>query len=83
MSEKFHYVYVLSSIGSPDRRYVGLTDDLIERLARHNRGGVTHTCKFAPWQIETAIAFRDRMKAAAFEKYLKSGSGREFSRRHF
>jgi hypothetical protein len=30
----------------------------------------------------TYTAFDDREKAAAFEKYLKSGSGREFSRRH-
>lgn len=83
MSEKFHYVYVLIGIGSADRHYVGLTDDLAERLARHNRGEVRHSRKFIPWRIETAIAFRDRSKAAAFEKYLKSGSGRAFSRRHF
>jgi putative endonuclease len=83
MSERFHYVYLLVSVPFPDRHYIGLTDDLDDRLARHNRGAVAHTAKFVPWRIETAIAFRDREKAAAFEKYLKSGSGREFSRRHF
>jgi hypothetical protein len=42
-----------------------------------------HTSKFKPWTIETAVAFRDQAKAVAFEHYLKSGSGREFARRHF
>jgi len=79
----FHYVYILKSQNSPDRHYIGLTDDLKERLAKHNSGAVSHTSKFAPWNIETAIAFTDKSKAAAFERYLKSGSGREFSRRHF
>jgi hypothetical protein len=32
---------------------------------------VAHTAKFRPWRIKTAIAFRDRAKAAAFEIYLK------------
>ena len=79
----FHYVYLLTSELDPDRHYVGLTDNLETRLAAHNSGKVTHTSKYKPWRIEATIAFRDRPKAAAFEKYLKSGSGREFARRHF
>ena len=34
-------------------------------------------------QIETAIAFRSKEKASAFEKYLKSHSGRAFAKKHF
>ncbi len=79
----FHYVYILKSQKAPDRHYVGLTDDLKERLKKHNSGAVAHTSKFAPWIIETVIAFTDKSKATAFERYLKTGSGREFSRRHF
>jgi len=52
-------------------------------VAKHNRGEVGHTAKFMPWRIETAVAFLSRDKAAAFELYLKSGSGRAFARRHF
>lgn len=78
----FHYVYILVSRSAPERHYVGLTENLEARLACHNSGQVSHTSKFTPWRIETAIAFRDRIKAAAFERYLKSGSGREFARRH-
>jgi len=79
----FHYVYIIVSELHADRHYVGLTDNLETRLAAHNSGKVIHTSKHRPWRFETTIAFRDRSKAAAFEKYLKSGSGREFARRHF
>ena len=79
----FHYVDILVSESDSDRHYVGLTDDLENRLASHNSGKVAHTSKHKPWRFETTIAFRDRSKAAAFERYLKSGSGREFARRHF
>ncbi len=79
----FHYVYMLQSVVNPERFYVGLTDDLHERLAKHNAGEVGHTTKFKPWAIKTAIAFRDRERAAEFERYLKTGSGRVFARKHF
>ena len=60
-----------------------MTEDLKARLAVHNAGGSPHTSKFKPWTIETAIAFTSREKAAAFEAYLKTGSGHEFRYRHF
>jgi predicted GIY-YIG superfamily endonuclease len=60
-----------------------MTSDLTQRLAAHNSDKVSHTSKFKPWTIETAVAFRDEKKAVSFERYLKSGSGREFARRHF
>ena len=78
-----HHVYILASEQHPDRHYVGSTSDLDARLAAHNAGKVHHTAKHAPWRIETATAFRNKEKATAFERYLKSGSGREFTRRHF
>jgi predicted GIY-YIG superfamily endonuclease len=77
----FHYVYILESVANRDHFYVGLTDDLHERLRKDNAGEVAHTSKFKPWAVKTAIAFRDRERAAAFERYLKSGSGRAFARK--
>jgi predicted GIY-YIG superfamily endonuclease len=65
----------------PERFYVGLTEDLKRRLARHNAGEVPHTSKFRPWRIKTAIAFTDQQAAAAFEKYLKTASGRAFAKK--
>jgi len=73
----FHYVYILES-SSGDHFYTGLTEDLAARLQRHNAGGVPHTAKHRPWRIKTAISFRIRERAAAFESYLKSSSGRAF-----
>lgn len=79
----FHYVYILVSLSFPDRHYTGITTDLKARLKKHNNGACQHTSKYRPWLIETAVSFRCREKAAAFEAYLKTGSGREFARRHF
>ena len=80
---RFHYVYILESVTNPEHFYVGLAEDLHARLHKHNAGEVPHTSKFKPWTIKTAIAFRDRERASAFERYLKSGSGRAFARKHF
>jgi predicted GIY-YIG superfamily endonuclease len=79
----FTYVYVLLSEKDASRRYTGLTSDLEARLKSHNQGNNPHTSRYRPWQIETAISFRSREKAIAFEKYLKSHSGRAFASKHF
>jgi putative endonuclease len=75
----FHYVYILQSLISPERHYTGCTEDLKIRLKKHNNGEVPHTSKHKPWQIKTAIAFRDQDRAIAFERYLKTASGRAFA----
>ena len=83
MDGQFWYVYMLQSTDPPGHWYVGMTEDLADRLAAHNSRKVPHTSKFAPWQIETAVAFRDKTKAVAIERYLKSQSGRAFAKKHF
>lgn len=83
LDPQFYYVYILVSESDKDRHYSGFTTDLNARLKKHNNGEVSHTSKFRPWLIETAVRFRSKNKAHAFESYLKSGSGREFARRHF
>jgi putative endonuclease len=79
----FFYVYILVSRGDKTIHYTGVTSDVEQRLREHNRGSCSHTAANRPWRIEIAIAFKSESKARAFEKYLKSGSGREFARRHF
>jgi len=79
----FYHVYVLVSEIDDKIHYSGVTTDLRSRLAEHNRGKCSHTSKHKPWKIETAVAFRSEAKARCFERYLKTGSGREFARRHF
>ena len=75
------YVYILRSLADPDRHYVGTTIDLKARLTAHNAGAVSHTSKFIPWRIKTYLAFDDEAQAWAFEKYLKTASGRAFARK--
>ena len=78
---EFSYVYILKSQQLPECYYVGLTRDLHDRLRRHNAGEVPHTSQHRPWQIKTAIAFTDPDRAAHFERYLKSPSGRAFAKK--
>ena len=77
-----HYVYLLRSETHPDQTYVGSTRDLRGRLADHNPGKSTHTKKFMPWCLISYVAFAKKAQAERFEKYLKSGSGRAFAKRH-
>jgi predicted GIY-YIG superfamily endonuclease len=79
---EFYFVYILQSEKTPKRFYTGFTENFKLRLKAHNWGQVPHTSKYRPWKIETAIAFRSRKKAAAFEKYLKGHSGRAFASKH-
>ena len=78
-----YFVYLLQSLVIPARKYVGITDDLRRRLLEHNEGRSIHTNKFRPWKLMTYTAFVDLSKAEAFERYLKSHSGRAFAKRHF
>ncbi|KPK82917.1 MAG: excinuclease ABC subunit C [Phycisphaerae bacterium SM23_33] len=77
------YVYLLRSGSSPTETYVGITAELKTRLRQYNAGNSPHTCKFRPWECVVAVGFQEDRRAEAFERYLKSGSGRAFARRHF
>ncbi len=76
------YVYVLESLKIKERLYIGYTTDLKARFKKHNAGEVSHTSKFKPWRLNTYLAFSDEQRAFEFEKYLKSGSGRAFAKKH-
>jgi putative endonuclease len=78
----FYYVYILRSDSTPDRHYIGFTTNLEKRLASHNSGQCHSTQKHRPWRIRTAIAFTDYKGALKFERYLKTASGRAFTKRH-
>ncbi len=77
------YVYLLQSIADPDRRYVGITSNLQQRLRQHNSSSSPHTKKHQPWKPIVVVRFEDDDKAEAFERYLKSASGHAFAKRHF
>ena len=75
-------VYVLKNTDIPPRYYTGLTSNVAARLMFHNRGLCLHTATALPWCIDVVVEFADESRAVAFEKYLKSGSGVAFSKRH-
>ena len=77
------FVYVLRSVRDPSRPYIGLTSDVPSRVADHNAGRCTHTARYRPWHLHVSIELPDEQRAVAFERYLKSGSGRAFAKRHF
>lgn len=76
------FVYILQSESNPFRYYTGLTSDVAARVAAHNLGHCTHTASGRPWRLDLAVEFSDERRAIAFERYLKSGSGVAFSKRH-
>jgi predicted GIY-YIG superfamily endonuclease len=79
---RVYYVYRIESLSVQRERYVGRTTELKHRLREHNQGKSSHIKKFSPWKLITYIAFTNRGKAETFERYLKSGSGHAFARRH-
>jgi putative endonuclease len=70
-------VYVLKSRVS-EKRYVGMTQDLVRRLAEHNAGKSKFTSGFAPWDVVYKESFTTTAEARAREKYFKSAAGRRF-----
>ena len=77
------FVYVLRSESDESRHYTGRTGDVDERLEWHNAGPSGYTLKHRPWAVIVSVEFLDAGAAARFERYLKSGSGRAFAKRHF
>ena len=74
-----YYVY---SLKCKDGYYTGCTDDLKSRLKRHQNGQVPATLKRLPVKLAFYLVVVDKHKAFKFGKYLKSGSGRAFIKKH-
>jgi putative endonuclease len=77
------FVYILRSDSNPSLHCVGRTANVDERLEWHNAGPCGYSVQHRPWSIVVSLEFPDERAAARFEKYLKSGSGRAFAKRHF
>ena len=50
-------------------------------MVTHNSGGSLYTKAYKPWTLIMYLWFENKLKATAFEKYLKSGSGSAFAKR--
>ena len=83
MPEDKRFVYVLKGSGCEPHFYVGRTSEVLARLADHNAGRCPHTARYRRWHLHVVIEFAEEPTAIRFERYLKSGSGRAFAKRHF
>ena len=75
-----YYIYILKC--KDGELYTGCTQDLKERMERHQKRQVSATATRLPVKLISYTAIPDKYKAYEFEKYLKSGSGRAFINKH-
>ena len=66
-----YYVYILYS-ESFDKFYIGQTNDLDDRIKRHNAGSESYTKRFVPWILKWSTQKPTRAEAMALEKKLKN-----------
>ena len=75
-----YYVYIIQS--QIDKSYyTGFTEDLKNRIKEHNTGKADITSTKGDYELVWYCAFNEKIKALAFEKYLKQGSGFAFARK--
>jgi len=70
-------VYILFS-ENYQKHYTGFTDNLDQRLLSHNELGKDWTSKFRPWKLMYTKQFTTKSEALFYEKWLKTGIGRDF-----
>ncbi|WP_075164042.1 GIY-YIG nuclease family protein [Microscilla marina] len=71
------YVYILYS-PSLDRYYVGFTQNLSSRLARHNSGGSRATKPGIPWELKYSEVYETRSEAMVRERAIKAKKSRKY-----
>ena len=76
-----YYVYIIQSVNYPDKKYVGITQNVQQRLSNHNIGMTSHSRKYKPWEFVMCLCFKNKDKAVEFEKYLKTASGKAFAKK--
>ena len=70
-------VYVLLS-EKFNKHYTGFSSHHLERLKSHNEHGKDWTARYRPWKIIHTKEFEIKAQAMAYEKWLKTGAGRDF-----
>ena len=65
------YVYMLKSMSKHPVTYVGYTNDLIDRLDKHNSGLGAKSTRGYKWEIIYKKRFYSKQKALSFEYKLK------------
>jgi putative endonuclease len=68
-----YIVYILKNL--KNRRYIGQTNKLNERLLEHNANKSEYTKNRGPWGLIFKKDFATRKEAIVFEKLLKKQKG--------
>ena len=75
-----YYTYILQS-DKDGIFYIGQTENLEERLEKHNLGLSKYTSKKIPWKIVFFEEFETRKEAISRERFLKKQRNRSFYKR--
>ncbi len=70
-------VYVLLS-EKHNIHYTGFSSDVVTRLKSHNIFGKGWTARYRPWKLIFTKDFETKQEAMIYEKWLKTGVGRDF-----
>ena len=70
-------VYILHSL-SKDRYYIGQTQDIEDRIIRHNSGRSKSTKYGIPWKLVYKKEFGTRSEAMIYENKLKSEKSKKY-----
>ena len=65
-----YFVYIIKSL-KYNRHYIGFTENLNERLRRHNKGDVKSTKFYGPWKLVYFEKFDNKKDARKREIFLK------------
>ena len=74
-----YFIYIIKSL-SKNKYYTGITNNLDRRLEEHNQklSNTLTTKNLTDFELVFCTSVSNRLVAREIEKYLKSGSGREF-----
>ena len=70
------YTYILKN--EKGNFYIGQTNNLCERIERHNKNRVTSTKKKGPWKMVWRKEFDNKSEAMKYERYLKSLKNKKY-----
>jgi len=72
-----YYTYILQSESS-GKIYTGQTNNLTDRINRHNANQNKYTKNKGPWKLSFVKEFNTRSEAVIFENKLKSIKNKDY-----
>tara|TARA_B100002051_G_C16336628_1_gene439552 strand:- start:115 stop:438 length:324 start_codon:yes stop_codon:yes gene_type:complete len=82
-STEANFVYLLRSTSTPNKTYIGVTNDISRRIRQHNgeiAGGARSTRRYRPWKFYALFRLRSRQDALRLEWRAKHAGTRKEER---